>query len=39
MPRDRPLILRYRLVLHRGELAPADLGRLQGEYAAESVAQ
>ena len=35
IPRDRPVILRYRLVLHRGELAPADIERLQKEYAAE----
>ena len=34
IPRDRPVILRYRLVLHRGELAPADIERLQKEYAA-----
>jgi hypothetical protein len=37
--RDRPVILRYRLVLHRGELAPADIGRLQAEYAGERIAQ
>ncbi len=39
IPRDRPVILRYRLVLHRGELAAADIERLQGEYAKESIAQ
>ena len=39
IPRDRPVILRYRIVVHRGELAPADIGRLQAEYAAESIAQ
>jgi len=39
LPRDRSVILRYRLVLHRGELAPADIGRLQAEYAREAVAQ
>ena len=39
VPRDRPVILRYRIVLHRGELAPADIGRLQAEYASESIAQ
>jgi len=33
------VILRYRIVLHRGELAPADIGRLQAEYAAETVAR
>ena len=38
IPRDRPVILRYRIVLHRGELAPADIGRLQAEYAGESIA-
>ena len=37
IPRDRPLILRYRVVLHRGELAPADIERLQAEYAAASM--
>jgi hypothetical protein len=35
IPRDRPVILRYRLVLHRGELAPAEIERLQAEYAKE----
>jgi hypothetical protein len=35
--RDRPVVLRYRIVLHRGELAPADIERLQAAYAAESV--
>jgi hypothetical protein len=39
IPRGRPVILRYRIVLHRGELAPADIGRLQAEYAGESIAQ
>ena len=37
IPRDRPVILNYRLVLHRGELAPADITRLQAEYAAERI--
>jgi hypothetical protein len=27
------VILRYRIVLHRGELATADIERLQAEYA------
>jgi hypothetical protein len=36
---DRPMILRYRLVLHRGELSPADIGRRQAEYAAERIVQ
>lgn len=30
---DRPLVLRYRLVLHRGQLEAAALDRLQSEYA------
>ena len=37
--RDRPVILRYRIVLHRGELAPVEIGRLQAEYAGETIAQ
>ena len=36
--RDRPVILRYRIVLHRGELATADIERLQAEYAREDIA-
>ena len=39
LPRDRPVILRYRIVLHRGELPPAEIARLQAEYAAEAIAQ
>ena len=39
IPRDRPVTLRYRVVLHRGELAPADIARMQVEYAAESIAR
>ena len=39
LPRDRPLVLRYRIVLHRGELAPAEIARLQAEYAAETFAR
>jgi hypothetical protein len=35
IPRDRPLLLNYRIVLHRGELAPADIARLQAEYAGD----
>ena len=37
--RQQPLILRYRVVLHRDELAPADIERLQAEYAALSISQ
>jgi methane monooxygenase PmoA-like len=39
IPRDRPVILRYRIVLHRGELAPADIERLQAEYAGQKITQ
>jgi hypothetical protein len=39
IPRDRPVILRYRIVLHRGELAPAEIERLQTEYASETIPQ
>lgn len=35
IPRDRPVLLDYRIVLHRGELAPADIARLQAEYAGD----
>jgi hypothetical protein len=34
--RDRPVILRYRVVLHRGELAPERIRTLQAEYARET---
>ena len=37
IPRDRPVILRYRVVLHRGELAAAAIERLQAEYAKERI--
>jgi hypothetical protein len=37
IPRDRPVILRYRVVLHRGELAAAAIERLQAEYARERI--
>jgi hypothetical protein len=36
LPKGKPVILRYRLVLHRGELAPARIKQLQAEYAKES---
>ena len=39
IPRDRPVLLNYRIVLHRGELAAADIARLQAEYAKERIAQ
>ena len=35
--RDRPVILRYRLVLHRGELGTPQIERLQAEYARETI--
>jgi len=37
IPRDRPVILRYRMVLHRGELGQAEIERLQAEYAGERI--
>ena len=37
--RDRPLLLNYRLVLHRGELATEDIERLQAQYSDERIAQ
>lgn len=39
IPRDRPVLLHYRLVVHRGVLAPADIERLQAEYAKERIPQ
>jgi hypothetical protein len=33
------VLLNYRIVLHRGELAAADIARLQAEYAKERIAQ
>jgi hypothetical protein len=35
IPRDRPVTLRYRVVLHRGELPRDEIERLQAAYAAE----
>jgi len=32
---SEPLVLRYRLILHRGEIARADLDKLQAQYNAE----
>ena len=37
IPRDRPVILRYRMVLHRGELALPAIERLHAEYAGERI--
>jgi hypothetical protein len=39
IPRDRPVILRYRVVLHRGELTSTEIERLQAEYAGERIPQ
>ena len=36
LPRGGPLVLRYRLILHRGELGRARLDELQAEYAAST---
>jgi hypothetical protein len=34
IPRDKPLVLRYRLAVHRGDTAHADIEALQREYEA-----
>ena len=34
LPRDEPLVLRYRLIVHRGGLDRAQLDKLQAEYEA-----
>lgn len=36
LAKGKPVTLRYRLVLHRGELPPARIKQLQAEYAKES---
>lgn len=35
LSRDKPVILRYRLMIHRGKLSRADLDKLQAEYNSE----
>ncbi len=35
LSKDKPLILRYRLILHRGNVNDLDLDRLQAEYNSE----
>ena len=35
MPRNKPVILRYRLMTHRGKLNRRDLDKLQAEYNSE----
>jgi hypothetical protein len=35
LPREDPLVLRYRIVLHRGTGSELDLNHLQAEYGAE----
>ena len=32
LSRDKPVILRYRLIIHRGKLSRGDLDKLQAEY-------
>ena len=39
IPRHTPLVLRYRVVLHRGELAPREIERLHAEYTGDSLWQ
>ena len=38
VPTDQPLVLRYRLVIHRGGGRPGDIERWQRQYADESAA-
>ena len=35
LSRDKPLVLRYRLIIHRGKLSRGDLDKLQAEYNSE----
>jgi len=35
VPTDQPLVLRYRLIVHRGQVKKARLDKLQAEYNAE----
>lgn len=35
LSRDKPLVLRYRLIIHRGKLSRSDLDKLQEEYNSE----
>ena len=37
LPRETPLVLWYRLVLHRGDAGEVDLDQLQAEYSSEGV--
>ena len=37
LPRGKPLVLRYRLVVHRGDAAAAGIDRLQAEYETEAL--
>ena len=35
LSRDKPLVLRYRLIIHRGKLSRGELDKLQAEYNSE----
>jgi hypothetical protein len=35
LPTDEPLVLRYRLIVHRGDITKQELDKLQAEYNAE----
>jgi hypothetical protein len=37
LSRDKPIILRYRLIIHRGQLSRAEIDKLQAEYNTESL--
>ena len=36
LSREKPLVLRYRLIIHRGDVNDVDLDRLQAEYNSTS---
>ncbi len=35
LSREKPLVLHYRLIIHRGDAAHLDLDKLQAEYNSE----
>jgi len=37
LSRDKPIVLRYRLIIHRGDASQIDLDKLQAEYNSESL--
>jgi hypothetical protein len=37
VPSDKPIVLKYRLVVHKGDANSLDCSRLQQEYASSTV--